>query len=534
MAKTVVFGLLGTQLDGGKGQSRWERWRPTVSLFQHEDFAIDRFHLVYSKRDASMARGILDDIALLSPDTELVGHEVEFGDPWDFQEVYGKLLDLVEGQEFDQEAEDYLFHITTGTHVAQICIFLLAESRRFPGKLIQTGPARGRPAAGRGSYAIVDLDLSKYDRIADRFLREARDDIDFLKAGIETKSRTFNELIELIERVAIRSSEPILLTGATGAGKSRLARRIFELKKQRQGMKGIFVELNCATLRGDAAMSTLFGHVRGAFTGAVQDRKGLLQLADGGMIFLDEIGELGLDEQAMLLNAIEEKRFLSVGSDRESTSDFQIICGTNRDLSEAIEAGAFREDLLARINLWTFALPGLRDRPEDIEPNIRYELELYEKSSGTRVSFSSEALELFLRFAQSPEALWKANFRDLKASVVRMCTLAAGARIGTEDVRAEIARLQRSWRRPTTKPPLDEEALLSSLGLGELDEFDRCQLSRVVSVCRESATLADAGRRLFAVSRGRKLSSNDTDRLRKYLERFGLGWERIRMRRIGS
>src|SRR3954453_23857930 len=110
-------------------------------------------------------------------------------------------------------------------------------------------------------------------------------------------------------------------------------------------------------------MSALFGHVRGAFTGAMQDRAGLLRAADGGVLFLDEIGELGLDEQSMLLRAVEEKRFLPLGSDREVSSQFQLISGTNRDLASAVRERRFREDLLARINLWPFRLPGLADRP---------------------------------------------------------------------------------------------------------------------------------------------------------------------------
>src|SRR5204862_3777135 len=99
-------------------------------------------------------------------------------------------------------------------------------------------------------------------------------------------------------------------------------------------------------------MSALFGHVKGAFTGALKDRAGLLRSADGGVLFLDEIGELGLDEQAMLLRALEEKTFLPLGSDRETQSDFQLIAGTNRDLMAEVNRGLFREDLLCRINLW--------------------------------------------------------------------------------------------------------------------------------------------------------------------------------------
>ena len=133
-------------------------------------------------------------------------------------------------------------------------------------------------------------------------------------------------------------------------------------------VSGRLVEVNCATLRGDGAMSTLFGHVKGAFTGAAKDRPGLLRSADKGVLFLDEIGELGLDEQAMLLRALEEGTFLPLGSDRSVTSDFQLLAGTNRDLAAAVRDGDFREDLLARIDLWSFELPSLADRLEDLEP----------------------------------------------------------------------------------------------------------------------------------------------------------------------
>jgi transcriptional regulatory protein RtcR len=267
----------------------------------------------------------------------------------------------------------------------------MVEARYFPGVLLQTSPPRRQKSGLVGSYALIDLDLSHYDAIAKRYAKVEADAIALLKSGIETRNAAFNRIISEIEHVAVRLKAPMLLMGQTGAGKSFLAKRVFELKKARQQITGAFVEVNCATLRGDGAASALFGHVKGAFTGAQQDRGGLLRSADKGLLFLDEIGELGADEQAMLLKAIEEKNFFPVGGDKLVNSDFQLIAGT----------------------------------PEQ---------------------------------------------------------------------------------------------------LAELDLFDRMQLQSVLTVCMQCKSLSEAGRKLFAVSRSQRGSTNDSDRLRKYLAKFGLEW----------
>ncbi len=522
--KLVVLGFLGTTLDAGRGPQRWDRWRPSVALSQHEDLLIDRIELWHPRQANAMAETVVNDVSRTSPDTRVVRHAMEFEDAWSFEHVYAKLHDFAKAYPFDTEREDYLVHITTGTHVAQICLFLLTEARYFPARLLQTSPGRqGDKQREIGTYSIIDLDLSRYDQLASRFRKEQHEGQSFLKSGIDTKNAGFNQLIERIEHVAIASRAPLLLTGPTGAGKSHLARRIFELKKSRRQVSGAFAEVNCATLRGDAAMSTLFGHVKGAFTGAAADRAGLLKKADQGVLFLDEIAELGLDEQAMLLRAIEEKVFTPMGSDKEVRSDFQLLTGTHRNLRARVAEGRFREDLHARIDLWHFELPALHARPEDLEPNLDFELGRASSTLGVNVTLSREARTHWLAFARMHP--WPGNFRELNACVTRMATLASGGRITTAIVKDEAARL-RGDHAPLRAA--ESVRVLGEAKAEQLDRFDRVQLEDVLAVCRSSASLSAAGRELFAASLRARTSVNDADRLRKYLARFDLDFARVR------
>lgn len=530
MKKKVILGFLGTQLDSGLSTARWEKWRPTVSLAQHEDLAVDRVELLHDIKYQALAHRVRDDFMQLSPSTEVRLTEMNLTNPWDFGEVYGSLYDWVRTYPFDTENEEYWAHITTGTHVAQICLFLLVEARSIPGVLLQSAPPRGRQRLGAGSYELIDLDLSRYDAINARLHVAQQEAVSFLKSGIATRNAHFNALIEEVERVAVRSKAPILFTGPTGAGKSMLARRMYELKKSRHLVSGAFVDVNCATLQGDGAASALFGHKKGSFTGAATDRAGLLKTAHHGVLFLDEIGELGLDEQAMLLKAIEDKRFLPVGADTETSSDFQLIAGTNKDLRNEVIAGRFREDLFARINLWAYVLPGLAQRREDIEPNIDHQLSLASNELKRQIRINLEARSAYLRFAQSPQALWSGNFRDLSASITRLATLADNGRISVELVEAEIERLRWLWSEEqgiASEPDVDLGSIMGQAA-NEIDEFDRLQLQSVINVCRQHHNLSDAGRALFNVSRTHRSVVNDADRLRKYLLKFNLNWEQVK------
>ena len=559
--KTAVIGFLGTTLDNGFNDKRWQRWRPTVSLGLHDELLVDELHILYSRRDKRLFKIVVDDVARVSPQTQVIGHHVALSSPWDFADVYAELYDFVASFNFNAQT-DYLLHLTTGTHVAQICWFLLVEAGFIPANFIQTSPCpRPDQADPQGRYQVIDLDVSRYDSLRARFEAEKAQHWQTLQANLVTQNAAYKQLISDIEKVATRSTAPILLMGATGAGKSQLASQIYAIKKakadsatQAKYALDKFVEVNCATLRGDTAMSVLFGHVKGAFTGAAASREGLLKSADGGLLFLDEIGELGLDEQAMLLTALEEQRFYPLGSDTSINVSFQLMAGTNKDLRQAVTDGEFRADLFARLNTWTFFLPSLKDRLEDLPANIDYELARLGSEQQQQYRFEPSARQLYEDFAMSPQATWQGNFRDLTASMIRLTTLADSKVIRVVGVQAEIERLTELWSSSIdiqSKNSLSNinsdaqtnflfdpkqlkhstneilESHLDEITLAELDPFDAVQLAYVIKVCIDHKNQATAGRYLYANSRDKLKSPNDSDRLRKYLMKFGLKFDEL-------
>jgi DNA-binding NtrC family response regulator len=233
------------------------------------------------------------------------------------------------------------------------------------------------------------------------------------------RSERMKKVVELAQTAAANEAT-ILLRGETGTGKGVLARWMHE-RSPRSATP--FVELNCSSLRGDLLASELFGHVKGAFTSAVQDKQGLIEVAHGATLFLDEIGDMDIAVQAQFLKVIEEKRYRRVGDVRERTSEFRLLCATNHDLEEQCRAGRFRRDLYFRINVFPIEVPPLREMREDIPELSRH---LLRSLVGPEAVLPEEVVALLVTYA------WPGNIRELRNVLERASLLAHGGPIGPE------------------------------------------------------------------------------------------------------
>ncbi len=234
------------------------------------------------------------------------------------------------------------------------------------------------------------------------------------------KSAKMQEVYALIEQVAGARAN-VLITGESGTGKELVAKAIHRRSPRR---KQPFVTVHSGSLPPELLESNLFGHLKGAFTGAVAPKKGLFEIADGGSIFFDEIGTVHADTQAKLLRVIQEKEFMNLGGVETIKVDVRVIAATNTDLKELADQGRFREDLYFRLDVIGIHLPPLRDRREDIPPLARHFLKKYASENGKpQLAFSSETMQVLL------DCRWPGNVRQLENAVERAVVLAGGPRI---------------------------------------------------------------------------------------------------------
>ena len=249
--------------------------------------------------------------------------------------------------------------------------------------------------------------------------------------GILGSSPAIAALIESVRRVA-PSQGRVLITGENGSGKELVAHAIHVLSRRASGP---FVKINCAAIPKDLVESELFGYERGAFTGALQSKKGRLELADHGTLFLDEIGDLALDAQAKLLRVIETGEVEKVGATRTQTFDVRIVAATNKDLAAAVDDGSFRQDLYYRLNVLPLHVPPLRERPADIAPIAEHFINQFCATEGhpqKRLTPDAQAL--------LEEYHWPGNVRELRNLMERAAILVEGTEVRAEDLTSWLER----------------------------------------------------------------------------------------------
>ena len=343
-----------------------------------------------------------------------------------------------------------------------------------------------------GAYDFLEKPLS-YDKLllclghaleAARLSQENRRLREELKRTGEIigNSPVMQELKKQIE-VAAPTDGRVLITGENGTGKELVARQIHLNSKREQGP---FVEVNCAAIPEELIESVLFGHEKGAFTGAIQTRRGRFEVADGGTIFLDEIGDMSLMTQAKILRTLQENRFERVGGSVTLEVNVRVIAATNKDLEMEMAEGRFREDLYYRLNVIPIYVPPLRQRREDIAPLLEHFLERASvQSSGLKKSLLPKALE---RLAAYP---WPGNVRELQNIVERLVLMSPGPTVDVGDLPTQIAHPDReklrrgleSEKLSDARAAFEREYLLEKL---RANQWNISRTAEVVGLARES------------------------------------------------
>ena len=275
---------------------------------------------------------------------------------------------------------------------------------------------------------------------------------------IITASAVMEDLLELVRKVA-GSESAVLITGESGTGKELVARAIHRLSTR---TKGPLTDINCAAIQENLLESELFGHERGAFTGAMTRKLGLFELADGGTLFMDEIAELAPRLQSKLLRALESGEFFRVGGTQKVCTDIRLLAATNREIEYEVAEGNFREDLYYRINTLTVSIPPLRERRADIPVLAQHFLD--EQGGSSAPVLTNEALETLMEYS------WPGNVRELRNVMERLAILRAGEQVQPQDLPRDLAGGRRS---DGTRVPMVGESV-------SLEELERAHIHAVL------------------------------------------------------
>jgi two-component system response regulator HydG len=303
--------------------------------------------------------------------------------------------------------------------------------------------------------------------------------------GTSEQSKQLQEFVKLVAP----TNMSVLIEGESGTGKENIARTIHSLSTR---SKGPFVAVDCGALSKELAGSELFGHVKGAFTGAVVDKVGQFEAAHKGTIFLDEVGNLSYEVQVKLLRAIQERIIQPIGSNKEIKVDVRILTATNDDLSESVKAGSFREDLYHRVNEFSLTVPALRERGDDFNEFVRFFIDTANRELGRKVkSFSPDVMKLFEQYD------WPGNLRELKNVVKRAVLLTPGEEAGVQSIPAEMVEMVKNnkVRQSKSAPIYDLKVLQESqekeMIIKTLQEvrYNKSKAARILNIDRKTLYL---------------------------------------------
>jgi len=397
--------------------------------------------------------------------------EIDLLSPIDYASIYAEVSKHLKGLGLPKEGIELTFLLSPGTP-AMAAIWIMLAKTRFPAKLIQTSKEHGLES--------VDFSFDLASDFLPEFLQRSAERIDRLSQGpvesfpefgkILHRSAAVSQQIRLARRIAAHDV-PVLILGETGTGKELFAEAIFTASERASKP---FIAVNCGAISPELANSELFGHVPGAFTGAIKNRKGHFQEAHGGTLFLDEVGDLPLETQVRLLRVLQAKEVTPLGDSKPVKVDVRIIAATHRDLAADVASGRFREDLFHRLAVGILRLPPLRERDDDVELLANAFLaqinaDAHGKPEAQEKKLSQNAKKLLLHHP------WPGNIRELYHTLLRASIWSTGQLIEPEDLQAALLQIQ-----PADKHSFDRPMAQGFDLQGLLDEISRAYIVKAL------------------------------------------------------
>lgn len=366
-------------------------------------------------------------------EAKLVRHQVSLTSPMDFDEVYLRAIEVIRTVKHDHPAAELTYHVSPGTSV-MAAVWIILSGSLHPARLINSSLERGveelKVPLSIASEYVPDV-LAQAQETDEKLAEfaESRPQLRAAFSDICYQSPEMELLVSRAAKVAPRSLS-VLLQGESGTGKELLARAIHEASKR----QGKFVAVNCGAIPENLVESELFGHKKGAFTGADKDRDGYIQDADGGTLFLDELGEMPLYVQVKLLRVIQDGKVTRVGDTRPKNVDLRIVSATNRDLHREVLKDRFREDLYHRLAVIVFQIPPLRERSGDLGFLIDHILDDANCNFSSEPGFTAKSLSVAARRLLLSQR-WPGNYRELTNVIMRAMFWCTGDTIDVQNVR---------------------------------------------------------------------------------------------------